>query len=51
MMVNNRVVIVGVVSFGNDFSCGVPEFPAVGARVSSVKDWILDHTDAGQWQC
>ena len=51
VMANSRVVIVGVTSFGNDFGCGLKEFPTVGARISFVRDWILDHTDAGEWQC
>ena len=48
-----RVVLVGV----SDLSlCRVPHFDrtrliSVGVRVSAYTDWILQNSDAGQWQC
>ena len=49
-----RTTLVGVISFGREVV--VPplnelEFPFVSARVSAAKDWILQITDAAEWQC
>jgi hypothetical protein len=49
-----RTTLVGVVSFGMEvvvLPLNGLEFPFVSARVSSAKDWILQNTDAGEWQC
>jgi secreted trypsin-like serine protease len=48
-MVNGKVVLAGISSFGKD--CGNPEFPGIFARVSNQLEWILANSDAGQWQC
>jgi hypothetical protein len=48
-MVNGKVTLVGVVSFGG-LSCPT-NLPVGLARVSHQKDWILSNTDAGNWQC
>jgi hypothetical protein len=45
----NRVVLVGVLCFIH--KCGDPVVPTVSIRVSTIKDWILANSDAGQWQC
>jgi secreted trypsin-like serine protease len=48
-MVNGKVTLVGVVSFGGQ-NC--PNNLPVGfSRVSFQRDWILSNTDAGDWQC
>jgi hypothetical protein len=44
-----KVVLVGVMSFIQ--TCGDPLVPTAAIRVSTVKDWILANSDAGQWQC
>ena len=46
----NRIVQIGINSIGY-VVCGKPEYPDVGARVSGVRDWIFDNSDAAQWQC
>ena len=48
-MVNGKVTLVGVVSFGGQ-NC--PNNLPVGfSRVSFQRDWILSNSDAGDWQC
>lgn len=47
-MVNGRVTLVGVTSFGSECS---PSFPPGYARVSFQKDWILANSDARNYQC
>ena len=42
-------MLAGVTSFGQ--YCGYGNNPGVYARVSAVKKWILENTDAGKWQC
>jgi secreted trypsin-like serine protease len=48
-IVNGKVTVVGVVSFGG-VNCPV-NLPSAYARVSFQKDWILENTDAADWQC
>ena len=48
-IVNGKVTVVGVVSFGG-VNCPV-NLPSAYARVSFQKDWILANSDAADWQC
>ena len=48
-MVNGRVTVVGVTSFG--FSGCPTTAPPAFARVTAGKDWILANSDAGSFQC
>jgi hypothetical protein len=48
-MVNGKITVVGVVSFGRT-TC--TPFVANGyERVTYQKDWILSNSDAAAWQC
>jgi secreted trypsin-like serine protease len=46
---NGKTTVVGVTSFA-DAKCSTAS-PSVFARVTTVKDWILSNTDAGDYQC
>jgi hypothetical protein len=49
-----RTTLVGVLSFGREVVApplNGYEFPVVSARVSAVKEWILQNTNAAEWQC
>jgi hypothetical protein len=48
-MVNGKVTLVGIVSFGGQ-NCP-NNLPVAFSRVSFQKDWIISNTDAGDWQC
>ena len=48
-LVNGRVTVVGIVSFGSE-TC-TPLVANGYERVTFQKDWILNNTDAGNWQC
>jgi hypothetical protein len=51
---NMRTTLVGVLSFGREVVApplNGYEYPVISARVSAVKDWILQNTDAAEWQC
>ena len=43
-MMNNRVTLVGVTSYGN--GCAKSPYPGVYARVSAQRSWILANSDA-----
>ena len=47
--VNERTAVVGVVSFG-PLDCS-PSEPTGHASVTNKMDWILQNTDAGDYQC
>jgi hypothetical protein len=48
-LVNGKVTVVGIVSFGRT-TC-TPLVANGYERVTFQKDWILNNTDAGNWQC
>jgi len=51
---NMRTTLIVVISFGQEVVApplNGYEFPVVSARVSAVKEWILQNTDAAEWQC
>jgi hypothetical protein len=51
---NMRTTLVGVLSFGREVVApplNGYEFPVISARVSAVKEWILQNTNAAEWQC
>ena len=48
-LVNGRVTVVGIVSFGTAIC--TPLVANGYERVTFQKDWILNNTDAGNWQC
>jgi len=43
---NGRYAQIGVVSYG--IGCALPEYPGVYARVTEVKDWILQNAPGSQ---
>ena len=48
-IVNGKVVVVGIGSVITN-NCNTSR-PMSFARVSSQKNWILENTDAGNYQC
>ena len=48
-LVNNRVTVVGITSWGQ--GCANPLYPGIYARVTDQLSWILANSDAGSWQC
>ena len=48
-IVNGKVTVVGITSFVSG-NCSTTR-PMGFARVASQRDWIIDNTDAGNYQC
>ena len=46
---HEKVVLVGLTSTGQ--ACAHPIFPGIFARISTNMDWILENSDAAEWQC
>ena len=49
-IVNGRTTVVGVDSFGDTSTCD-PTSPTGFASVTDKMDWILQNSDAGDYQC
>ena len=50
VMMNGKIVLIGIMSLGKH-SCEVSGIPGVGSRVSTHRQWILENSDAQQYQC
>jgi len=48
-LINGRTYVVGIVNIG-DQNCALGK-PNIFSRVTAMKDWILSHSDAANWQC
>ena len=48
-LINGKVTLVGLVT-GGEFNCSVPGRANYFARVTAKRDWILQNSDAGEWQ-
>ena len=50
IMSQKRLVQIGIISIGFP-DCSFIQYPSVVARISGARNWILQNSDAAQWQC